>query len=125
MVLWPAAVPSFFRNDMKMGGAHVSRIRLFGAVVPVVLLTIALGACRAEEQGRITAYEPGVYQGKTEAALNESALDGLRARALHQAGDFSRTGGGGPKRSTTADVRPPAEDDAASVLRSRLSKQMN
>lgn len=100
----------------------MTRIRLFG-VIPVVLVSVVLGACRAEEQGRHIIYKPGVYQGKADAALADATMDALRARALRQAGDFSQLGGGGPKQSTTADVRPPAAGGAAARLRSRLERQ--
>ncbi len=47
---------------------------------------LALAACDQNEQGRIRAYEKGVYLGKPDTALTEDQVDALRHRAAQQAG---------------------------------------
>ena len=45
-----------------------------------------LAGCREEEQGRIRSFEPGVYQGQTDTALEDAQVEELRQRARRQAG---------------------------------------
>lgn len=52
------------------------------AVTALGLLT----GCREEEQGRIRNFEPGVYQGQADTALDDAQLQELRERTRHQAG---------------------------------------
>jgi len=68
---------------------------VFGAVLGCAL---ALVACRAEEQGRITRYKPGVYLGKKDTQLSEAQKQELGQRTSTQ-GDtnFRAPGGGAPK----------------------------
>lgn len=57
-----------------------------GAVI-LMLLTLfgsALAGCRAEEQGRVTGYEQGVYQGKKDQTIDEATRDELRERVRRQ-----------------------------------------
>lgn len=46
----------------------------------------ALGACRAEEQGRLRDFDPGVYKGQEDTPLDSAVIDDLRERARRQAG---------------------------------------
>lgn len=50
------------------------------AILCMVSLTL-LGACREAEQGRISAFEPGVYQGAADAPLDTATVEALRNRA--------------------------------------------
>ena len=87
----------------------------------VAVLGLALTACRAEEQGRILRYEPGVYKGKPDTQLSEAQVRALRERSLQQSGATGTGGGGGasgPKKGT--DVRPPS---VASDLNTRARLQ--
>jgi len=61
---------------------------------PSLLLTVALlfvagmtlAACDESEQGRITKYEPGKYQGQTDTQLTSEQRDALRRRMAGQSG---------------------------------------
>jgi hypothetical protein len=65
---------------------------VFGALLGCAL---ALVACRAEEQGRITRYKPGVYLGKKDTPLGEAQREALSQRATPQGDSNYRTVGGG------------------------------
>ena len=80
--------------------------KMFAALGVVLLTGIVLAGCRSEEQGRITQYQPGVYLGKPDQALNAEQVRTLRHRALMQSGTIKPTGGGGGVKSTR-DVRKP------------------
>ena len=43
---------------------------------------VLLGACREEEQGRLSNFEPGVYQGVEDTQLDQEMIDALRSRAM-------------------------------------------
>ena len=58
-------------------------LRIFAAVA---MCAIALAACRAEEQGRVTRYKPGVYLGQKDAQLTQAQESQLRERAAAQGG---------------------------------------
>ena len=60
-----------------------------------VLMVPLLAGCRAEEQNRITMYEPGVFLGKKKSGLSQDQLRVLHRRARGQAGSIKPTGGGG------------------------------
>ena len=77
-------------------------ISFFGAVAFSALF---LAGCRAEEQGRITQYKPGVYLGKKDTMLSSEQVRQLRLRSTMQGSAVYRSGGGGPRKS---DVRRPA-----------------
>jgi ABC-type uncharacterized transport system auxiliary subunit len=53
-------------------------LRIFAAVA---MCAFALAACRAEEQGRLTRYKPGVYLGPKDAELSKAQEEQLRERA--------------------------------------------
>lgn len=83
---------------------NVHRVIRLPGILAIALL--ALAGCRAEEQGRVTNYEPGVYKGKPDTALNEVQRKTLRQRTIHQGSGI--TGGGGPLSSAASDVRKPS-----------------
>lgn len=64
----------------------------FGAVVATALV---LAACRAEEQGRVTSFEPGVYLGKKDTALSMAQQERLRLHVNRQGSAVYLPGGGG------------------------------
>jgi len=76
-------------------------ISFFGAVAFSALF---LAGCRAEEQGRITQYQPGIYLGKKDTKLSTEQVRQLRLRSAMQSSAVYRSGGGSRK----ADVRRPA-----------------
>ena len=69
--------------------------KMFAVLGAIVLTGVVLAGCRSEEQGRITDYQPGVYKGKSDQALNTEQLRTLRHRTLMQSGTIKPTGGGG------------------------------
>lgn len=77
-------------------------ISFFGVLAFSVLF---LAGCRAEEQGRITQYQPGVYLGKKDTKLSTEQVSQLRDRSAMQSSAVYRSGGGGYRK---ADVRRPA-----------------
>lgn len=60
----------------------------------VILAVPLLAGCRAEEQNRITKYEPGVYMGKKQSALSGEQVNALRYRTRMQSGSTSTSVGG-------------------------------
>ena len=58
-------------------------LRIFGVVAVAAL---ALAACRADEQGRLTRYKPGVYLGQKDTQLTKAQEEQLRGRAAQQGG---------------------------------------
>ena len=82
--------------------------RLMKSLGVVAMAAVALTACRAEEQGRMINYEPGVYKGKPDTKLTAERLDQLRARTISQGG-ATGTGisGGGGGSAKGSDVRAP------------------
>lgn len=81
---------------------HSKFFTVFGAVAMSVAL---LAGCRAEEQGRVTKYQPGVYLGKKDTQLSSAQVRDLRLRSVFQGDAVNRTVGGGARKS---DVRKPA-----------------
>ncbi|MCH7777740.1 MAG: hypothetical protein IH878_14570 [Gemmatimonadetes bacterium] len=77
-------------------------ISFFGAVAFSALFR---AGCRAEEQGRITQYQPGIYLGKKDTKLSTEQVKQLRLRSAMQSSAVYRSGGGGSRK---ADVRRPA-----------------
>ena len=67
-------------SEERRGLRAASRV---GTLVGLVVLA-ALTGCRAEEQGRVTAYEKGVYLGQQDEALSQETKDALRQRARKQ-----------------------------------------
>ena len=90
-------------------------IKRFITVFGVVAVSAALLAgCRAEEQGRITKYQPGVYLGKKDTELSQAQVRQLGLRSRKQGDAVYRNAGGGARKS---DVRRPSA--------ARTSKQGN
>ena len=54
------------------------------AAVALLLAGFVLAACRPEEQGRIVDFDPGVYKGEPDTALEEDDQEALRNRARLQ-----------------------------------------
>lgn len=69
--------------------------RIFTVFGTVLASALALVACRAEEQGRITRYQPGVYLGKKDTQLTDAQRERLNQRAAAQGDTNYRTPGGG------------------------------
>ena len=69
--------------------------RLFAVFGLVAVSAVVLGACRAEEQGRITEYKPGVYLGKMDTKLSLDQVHQLGRRANMQGSAVFLSGGGG------------------------------
>jgi hypothetical protein len=51
-----------------------------------LLLSVGLGACREEEQGRRLLYEKGTYGGQSDTDIPDETLNNLRQRANQQRG---------------------------------------
>jgi len=96
-----------------MTGILFDTTRVARALGVIAVAAIALTACRAEEQGRMIRYEPGVYKGKPDTQLSDSQLEELRNRTLSQGG-VSGAGfaGGAAPKSVESDVRAPGEMNA-------------
>lgn len=90
--------------------------------VAVFALAVVLSGCRAEEQGRVLRYTPGVYKGKPDTNLKADQLRVLDYRIALQSGVAAKTGGA-PKRS--GDVRAPKSSNTMDwkALDMRLEKQ--
>ena len=93
------------------------RLRIFTAFGAVALSVALLAGCRAEEQGRITQYQPGVYLGKKDTQLSQAQVRALNLRSAKQGSAVYRSGGGGVVRKS--DVRK------LSPSSGRLRKQGN
>ena len=74
-----------------------------------VVAGVTLAACREEEQGRILNYEKGVYLGKADAPVSETARRAQRERMRLQGGLTGIDRGG----AAPPDVRPPAASPAS------------
>ena len=86
-------------------------------VLTVLLMSgvLLLSACRAEEQNRVTNYQPGVYKGKPDTPLTVKQVRNLLKRTFRQS-DLVVTYGGGAKRRGK-DVRPPSSADTRKMER--------
>ncbi len=93
------------------------RLKIFTVFGAVAVSAVVLAGCRAEEQGRITEYQPGVYLGKKDTQLSQAQVRELRLRSAKQGSAVYRSGGGGAARKS--DVRKPSPDSV------RLRKQGN
>lgn len=101
-----------------MTGKRMTTARIVRTLGGIAIAAIALTACRADEQGRLIRYEPGVYKGKPDTQLSESRLEELRNRARNQGGvTGSGYAGGAAPQASEPDVRPPGE------LNQRTQKQ--
>ena len=73
-------------------------ISFFGVIA---VSAVVLAGCRAEEQGRITQYKPGVYLGKKDTMLNSEQVRQLGRRSSMQGSAVYHSGGGGSSRAGT------------------------
>ena len=62
------------------------KLRTLVPLIAAVGLTLGLGACDEQEQGRILRYEKGTYMGKPDTGLSAGQRDELRARTMLQGG---------------------------------------
>ena len=69
-------------SSARLSSAGPSSARLCAMVCLVA--TAALSGCRAEEQGRVTQFEKGVYQGQADEAIGPEVKDALSRRAQKQ-----------------------------------------
>ena len=58
--------------------------RRIRAACCILLMSLALQACREEEQGRILLYDKGTYLGKADQPLTGAQREALRHRASRQ-----------------------------------------
>ncbi len=79
--------------------------RLFMVFGVVAVSAVVLGACRAEEQGRITEFKPGVYLGKMDTKLSSAQVRQLDRRASMQRSAVFLSGGGGGGGSQAVDTQ--------------------
>jgi len=75
---------------------------VFGVLAVAALV---LGACRAEEQGRVTNFKPGVYMGKKDTQLSDAQREALRGRSDAQSDRaYISVGGGTAVRKSDIDT---------------------
>ena len=77
---------------------------LFTVLGAVAVSALALAACRAEEQGRITNFKPGVYMGKKDPPIGSARVRELRQRSAYQNSTVTRSGGGSIVSESTVDL---------------------
>ena len=82
----------------------MKKINNFLIIGLIALSSSMLAGCRAEEQGRVIMYEPGVYLGKKDTKLSSDQVRILQRRSGYQGDSVYRSMGGGGKKS---DVRRP------------------
>ena len=93
-----------------MTGKSIGMARMARMLGLIAVTAVVLSACRAEEQGRLIEYEPGVYKGKPDTELSDSQLENLRERARCQAGASGAGFSGGAKvQDSGSDVRVPGD----------------
>lgn len=79
--------------------------KTFKVLGTLAVCALVLAACRAEEQGRITDYQPGVYLGKKDTQLSKAQTRQLLLRANQQgSATFRSTGGGGEPTKSNIDL---------------------
>ena len=98
----PAAMIPSGRILMTIKRTGQNFLTVFGILA---VSALALAACRAEEQGRITKYKPGIYLGKPDTKLSSEQVRRLSLRASMQGNPVYRASGGGSVRKP--DVREP------------------
>ena len=59
----------------------MTHLRIFTVFGAVAVSAVVLAGCRAEEQGRITQYQPGVYLGKKDTQLSQAQVRALHLRS--------------------------------------------
>ena len=83
----------------------MSQTIIFRKLFLVALWVILFAGCRAEEQGRVIRYEPGVYKGKSFTQLSKSQRKQLRKRTAYQGTGMASVIGGSSKNN----VRKPSQ----------------
>ena len=88
-VAWKRLTITVIQQASTLGDKLVMSERSKGLSSPriaamVLLAGLALSACRPEEQGRIVDFDPGVYKGEADSALEAEDHDALRDRARLQ-----------------------------------------
>ncbi len=78
--------------------------RVFTVLGAIAVSAFVLAACRAEEQGRITQFKPGVYLGKKDTQLGSDVRRQLLRRAANQGSAVYRSGGGSIISESTIDL---------------------
>ncbi len=71
-------------EGVKKDMSDATRYKRVILVLCAVILGFSLGACRNEEQDRITEFKQGTYLGKTDQALSDKTVGELRMRARGQ-----------------------------------------
>jgi hypothetical protein len=71
--------------------------RIFKVLGLAAISASLLVGCRAEEQGRVMIYQPGVYLGKKDVHLSSAQVRTLRQRSSFQGDSVYRNLGGGAK----------------------------
>ena len=79
--------------------------KIFKNMIVVALWAILFVGCRAEEQGRVIRYEPGVYKGGSFSQLSEPLRKQLRQRTAYQGSGITSGGSIGSKQRN---VRKPS-----------------
>ncbi len=70
----------------------------------VGFITISLGACREEEQGRLLSFEAGKFLGSNpDKGLSKSQKENLRTRTVYQSGSTAPVGGASKPTSPALD----------------------
>ncbi len=78
--------------------------RVLTVLGAMAVSAFVLAACRAEEQGRITDFKPGVYLGKKDAQIGSARVRELRQRSAYQGRTVSRSGGSSIISESTVDL---------------------
>jgi hypothetical protein len=94
--------------------------KLFERLVLVALGAILLAGCRAEEQGRVLRYEPGIYKGKTFTQLTASQRKTLRQRSIYQGTGMASFGGTSVQRNVR---KPTVLSESSKTSKNRLKLQ--
>jgi len=97
------------------------QIKVFKNICMVALWAILFVGCRAEEQGRILRYEPGVYKGESFSQLPETLRKQLRQRTAYQGSGITSGGGIGSKQRNVR--KPNSSRKNAQNLKKRIILQ--
>lgn len=83
--------------------------RMAVAAVLLAASAIVLGACRSEEQGRVTVYKKGQYLGQKDDTLSDKTLVEIRERTAAQAGGSLGVAATVPSRGSDVRLDPPKQ----------------
>ena len=87
----------------------------------VALWAILFAGCRAEEQGRVIRYEPGVYKGGSFTQLSEQQRKQLRQRTAYQGSGIASGFGIGSKQRNVR--KPTSSRKSAQEFKKRIILQ--